>query len=143
MGETISEPDFRLDFLIGLDNLQELTIDNAQVRDLSPLQTLKGLRKLTLSNIVLRGGGVFDLAPLASSTTLAEVRFAHLAHRCLFLRLVSVQLSLRGTAAVDDIDPLASIATLKKLDLTGCKDGLSRTAFRDNTSLEFVDERGR
>ena len=53
--------------------------------------------------------------------------------------MILAQVSLRGTAAVDNIDPLAGIATLKKMDLTGCKT-LSRTAFRDNASLHFVDD---
>ena len=59
-------------------------------RDLGPLATLRSLKKLTLTNLNLTGGGEVDLSPLADATTLEEVDFT-------------------GSSAIGNIAPLAKL----------------------------------
>jgi hypothetical protein len=51
VGKTVDDPDFDLRFLIGLNELEELTIDDAQVRKLDAIAQLPRLKKLSLTNV--------------------------------------------------------------------------------------------
>jgi len=105
-----------LEFLTDLPNLAEVSIDGAQVRDLSPLATLPSLRKLAITNMDLRGGGEVDLEVLRTVSTLEEVSFV-------------------GSSAVSTISPLAGISGLRLLDVTGCERVTDRRAFVANGGL--------
>jgi hypothetical protein len=102
-----------LDFVANLPVLAELSVDASQVRDLAPLATLPSLRKLTLTNLNLEGGGEIDLSPLQRVTTLEVACF-------------------KGSAAVANIAPLAKLATLRSLDVTNCARVTDRRAFTAN-----------
>ena len=111
-----------LDFIANLPKLAELTVDGAQVRDLSPLATLPSLRKLAITNMDLRGGGEVDLTVLSRVSTLEEVSF-------------------RGSSAVSTIAPLAAIDGLRKLDVTNCSRVTDRRAFAAHTDIKIVPEK--
>lgn len=108
-----------LAFLANLPNLTEVTVDNSQVRDLSPLATLPKLSDLKLTNLNLGGGGDVDITCLAHSDTLTYVSFS-------------------GSSSVAEIAPLAGIATLKQLDITGCERATDRRAFASNPGVAVI-----
>eukprot|EP01043_Picozoa_sp_COSAG02_P061956 COSAG02_NODE_8432_length_2571_cov_6.514159_3_plen_476_part_00 len=86
VGKTVGDTEFKLDFVEGLNKLEEVTIDDAQIRDITPLSTLPSLWKLALSNIKLVGNGVFSLGPLAEHPALVEVCTSN-SFSSLFLRV--------------------------------------------------------
>jgi Leucine-rich repeat (LRR) protein len=108
-----------LDFLVGLPKLQEVGVHQSQVRVLVPLATLPSLASLRLTSLNLEGGGDIDISCLAASTTLTTLDFT-------------------GSSSVSNIAPLAQVATLKQITLTGCERVTDRSAFASNPGLHLV-----
>jgi Leucine-rich repeat (LRR) protein len=128
-------------------SLPELVVDDVatQLRDLSPLAELRGLRKLhicnatmlgdlsplarltTLEELVIDSPEVRDIAPLAGLTALRRLTLESTRVRDLdpLVTMQSLeQLSVSGSSGVESLDPLASIPTLSHLKLykTGIRD---------------------
>lgn len=78
-------------------------------------------RTLALEQLSLEGGAEIDLSPLSSLTTLHEASF-------------------RNSSGVANIAPLAKIAALQTLDITGCERVTDRRAFAASVGLTIIPE---
>ena len=109
-----------LDFLATLPKLAEVSISKPDIRDFEALTTLPAIRKLTLTGLVMPGGGEIDVSPLARITTLEEINFT-------------------GSPAIANVAPLAKIQTLTRLTVTDCR-VTDRRAFAACEGLTVVPE---
>jgi Leucine-rich repeat (LRR) protein len=97
--------------------LRELSIENAQIVDITAFKDLKNLTSLNL-----RGNNIVDLAPLSGLTK---------------LEYLNVQLNRN----IDSIAPLASLIRLEKLDIQDVPIGDEVSVLANFERLEFLDAR--
>jgi NACHT domain len=118
--ELSKTPHFDLDAIGHAAQLEELTVERDDLRELGPIGELAGLRRLDLTGCTNAGA---DLGPLGE---LAELR----------------SLSLAGSREVSDLSPLAGLANLRRLDLEMCQGIETIDPLLGLESLEWVDLRG-
>ncbi|MEG4082849.1 leucine-rich repeat domain-containing protein [Microcoleus sp. POL10_C6] len=98
-----------------LSNLTDLNLENNQISDLTPLQSLTNLTDLNLEN-----NQILDLTPLQSLTNLTDLNLSH--NQISDLRLLQSLTNLKRLSLennpISDLTPLQSLTNLTYLNLS-------------------------
>jgi len=107
-------------FLHGLTSLKTLVLRAPKLTDLGPLASCVGLEELTITGLCLEGSHVIDLSPLGGLRRLKTIDFD-------------------GSKAVQDIRPLAQVASLTELNIKDTR--VSDWAAVQRAGLTIIDGR--